>query len=183
MRKITLLLMLIFDCSIYSQLNDDCSTSTLISCGTSLKGETTNGAKGGSASSCIGTIGDDVWYQFSGNGNLIELLVSSTTEEPQVEVFESTDGTCNGVDTSNCFTFGGTGSNSVQIDFVSSAGMEYFVRIGNYINGDPSFNLDISVSCIIRIEPSNITETGVTTTTADFLGINKLLLLQATTGL
>ena len=168
MRKITLLLMLLCNWSIFSQSNDICSSATVLSCGTTLTAETTNGATGGSSSSCIGTIGNDVWYQFSGNGNLIQVLANSVAEEPQVEVFESTDGTCNGINLSSCFASGGTGSNSVQVEFVSAAGSEYFVRVGNYINGDPDFDFDINLSCITCIEPENLVENIISTTSVDF---------------
>ncbi|QRM90904.1 T9SS type A sorting domain-containing protein [Lacinutrix sp. WUR7] len=147
--------------------NDLCANAILLACNQTVTGQTTVNASGGTAASCIGTIGDEVWYQFTGNDMEIELTVNATVEEAQVEVFESTDGTCAGVDTTACFASAGTEENPVVVNFIAASGTEYFIRVGNWINGDPGVDFSIETACIVCTEPTNLTANAITTVSAD----------------
>lgn len=127
--------------------NDLCENAVVLTCGSALTNQTTLGATGGSATSCIGTIGDDVWYSFSGNGQNIILTATTQDEAVQLEVFESADGTCDGVTLGTCFASGGTGDDEVEVSFVSEIGTTYYIHIGNWINGEPGATFDLSVTC------------------------------------
>ncbi|WP_223033255.1 T9SS type A sorting domain-containing protein [Hanstruepera marina] len=127
--------------------NDLCANATVLTCNTPLTGQTTVAASGGSATSCVGTIGDDVWYQLTGTDMDVVLTVTASVEEPQVEVYESTDGTCAGITPGTCFAAGGSGENPVEVSFTALAGNEYFIRVGNWINGDPGVEFEIEAAC------------------------------------
>ena len=128
--------------------NDDCSNATIINCGDTLIGETTAGATGGSSTSCVGTIGDDIWYSYVGDGQYITLTATSTNGEgPQVEVYESTDGTCSGFTAGSCLASSGSSSTTVTVSFVSTLGKIYYTHIGSWINGDPEVIFDLAVTC------------------------------------
>lgn len=128
--------------------NDECSAAVSLSCDSPLNGSTIS-ATGGATTSCIGSIGNDVWYQFTGNDSTIDLnvLSSTTNEEAQVEVYSSTDGTCAGFTLATCFESEGSGENPVLLSFEAVAGTEYFIRVGNWINNNPGFDFSIEASC------------------------------------
>ena len=166
--------------------NDDCSNATVINCGDTLSGETTAGATGGSSTSCIGTIGDDIWYQFTGDGSQVTLTATATsTESPQIQVYESTDGTCSGFTPGTCFTSAGSGETAPTVTFNTTVGLHYFVQIGSWIYGDPATVYDLSITCATPpTPPANDDCTGATTLTpsVDFAsGVQSGTLLGATT--
>ena len=174
MKKITLLFVFLF--SIVSQgysqvpINDDCSNAIVINCGDVLTGQDTTGATGGTSVSCVGTIGDEIWYQFTSDGSIVTLTATATsTESPQIQVYESTDGTCNGFTPGTCFASAGSGESAPTVTFQTVAGTQYFIQIGSWINGDPATIFDLSMTCIAPptcIEPTGITSSNITTTSA-----------------
>jgi hypothetical protein len=127
--------------------NDLCEDSIPLICGTPITGQTTDGATGGTVTSCIGTIGNEIWYQLTGSDVDVVLTVTASVEEAQVEVYESTDGTCAGITPGECFAAGGSGENPVEVSFTAIAGSEYYIRVGNWINGDPGVVFDIEAVC------------------------------------
>lgn len=135
-------------------VNDDCSNAIVINCGDTLTGETTAGATGGTSTSCVGTIGDDIWYSYEGDGQIITLTATSTNSEgPQVEVYESTDGTCSGFTPGSCLASGGSGSTTTAVTFVSVVGKTYYTHIGSWINGNPAVVFDLAVTCVAPATP------------------------------
>ncbi|RKE95087.1 T9SS-dependent choice-of-anchor J family protein [Ichthyenterobacterium magnum] len=149
--------------------NDLCDNATPITCGATLTAQSTVNATGGSATSCDGTIGDDVWYQFTGNDMDVTITVNASVEEAQIGVFESAD--CAGItDLAACFaSAAGSGSNPVEVTFAAAAGNEYFIQVGNWINGDPGLTFEISATCTpfpTCGEPSNL-DASPTDVTAD----------------
>ncbi|MCK7590831.1 T9SS type A sorting domain-containing protein [Subsaxibacter sp. CAU 1640] len=140
--------------------NDLCSNAIGLACNQPLNG-TTISATGGASTSCVGSIGNDVWYQFTGNDSTVDLTVNSSTagEGAQVEVYSSTDGTCAGFTLATCFESAGSGENPVLLSFDADSGTEYFIRIGNWINGNPGLDFSITASCTpfpACGEPSNL---------------------------
>ncbi len=128
--------------------NDECADAVVINCGDVLTNQSTDGATGGTPTSCVGTIGDDIWYTFAGDGQAITLTATSTNGEgPQVEVYESTDGSCAGFTPGTCFASAGTGDVITAVTFVSEAGKTYYTHIGSWINGDPAVVFDLAVTC------------------------------------
>ena len=128
--------------------NDECATAIVLNCGDVLTAQSTDGATGGTATSCVGTIGNDIWYSFVGDGQIITLTATSTnTEGPQVEVYESTDGTCAGFTPGSCYASAGTGETTVTVNFVSTVGKTYYTHIGSWINGDPAVVFDLAITC------------------------------------
>ncbi|MBS7786733.1 T9SS type A sorting domain-containing protein [Flavobacterium sp. CYK-55] len=128
--------------------NDDCSNAVALSCGDTLTAQTTEGASGGTSTSCVGTIGDDVWYRFTGDGQVFTLTATATNDEgPQVEVYESTDGSCDGFSAGTCYAAAGSGSLTTTLTFNTTDGTTYFVHIGSWINGDPATVFDLSLTC------------------------------------
>jgi len=106
-----------------------------MNCGDTLTNQTTEGATGGSDTSCVGTIGDDIWYTFTGDGQIYTLSATAlgTSDGAQVEIYASTDGTCAGFTPGNCFASNGTGDAVVSVAFASTAGTVYYAHIGNWI--------------------------------------------------
>ncbi|MBK8600576.1 MAG: T9SS type A sorting domain-containing protein [Flavobacterium sp.] len=127
--------------------NDDCVNAVVLNCGDVLTAQVTDSALGGTATSCVGTIGNDIWYSYVGDGQIITLTATGIIEEPQVEVYASTDGTCAGFTAGSCIASGGTGAAVVSVTFVSVVGTSYFVHVGNWINGDPGVTFDLSITC------------------------------------
>jgi len=128
--------------------NDECATAITLSCGDVLTAQTTDGATGGTGTSCIGTIGNDIWYTFVGDGQIMTLTATASVEFPQVEVYQSTDGTCSGFTPGTCFASAGTGQAAPAVTFASQIGVTYYAHVGNYINGNPAVLFDLSLSCI-----------------------------------
>ncbi len=127
--------------------NDDCANAVVITCGATLTNQTTIGATGGSSTSCVGTIGDDVWYQFVGDGQQDVLTATASVQNPQLEVYESTDGTCAGFTPGTCFAADGTGGSTATVTFTSTLGTVYYIHVGNWINGNPGVVFDLSLTC------------------------------------
>ena len=128
--------------------NDLCTDAIAISCGDVLTNQTTQGATGGTATSCVGTIGDDIWYTFLGDGQIFTLTATpSNGEGAQVEVYESTDGTCSGFTPGSCYASAGTGEAITSVIFSTTVGTTYYAHIGSWINGDPALLFDLSITC------------------------------------
>ncbi len=132
--------------------NDDCVDATTLICGSTLMGETTGGATGGLGTSCIGTQGDNIWYEFVGTGDDITITTTASVEEAQVDVYESTDGTCG---TISCLAgaSAGSGENPTIATFSSVNGTTYFIAVGNWINGDPGVTFDLELTCEVPPPP------------------------------
>ncbi len=127
--------------------NDECATALTLSCGDVLTAQTTDGANGGTTTSCIGTIGNDIWYTFVGDGQILTLTATASVEFPQVEVYQSTDGTCSGFTPGSCIASAGSGQAALTVSFASQNGVTYYAHVGNYINGNPAVLFDISLTC------------------------------------
>ena len=127
--------------------NDDCTNATTVVCDDMLVGETTNFSSGGSGTSCDGTIGDGVWYTFIGTGDLVSFTASpdAGSWSPQVDVYDSPDGTCGSIvcNTANS-TFSGI---PVTVSFLSVLNEVYYINVGPSINGEPGGDFDLDVAC------------------------------------
>ncbi|MEC4048400.1 T9SS type A sorting domain-containing protein [Flavobacterium sp. SUN046] len=133
--------------------NDECATAIDINCGDTITNQTTAGATGGTATSCIGTIGNDIWYRFVGDGLQNVLTATASVENPQLEVYASTDGTCSGFTAGSCFAADGTGNAVASVTFNSTLGTVYYIHVGNWINGNPGVVFDLSLTCATPPSP------------------------------
>jgi hypothetical protein len=127
--------------------NDECANAVALNCGDVLTNQTTDSATGGTDTSCVGTIGNDVWYSFQGDGQVITLTATGLVEFPQVEVYASTDGSCTGFTPGTCIASAGTGESVASTSFVSQNGTTYYIHVGTWINGDPALTFDLSITC------------------------------------
>lgn len=133
--------------------NDECIDAIALNCGDVLTNQTTDGATGGSDISCVGTIGDDIWYSFVGDGQIITASATASAGEPQIEVYESTDGTCSGVTPGTCIASDGSFNLTVNAVFSSVVGQTYYIHVGSVINGDPAVLFDLSLTCETPASP------------------------------
>ncbi len=127
--------------------NDDCANAIVLNCGDVLTGQSTDGATGGTDVSCVGTIGNDIWFSFLGDGQIITVTASASSGDPQIEAYESTDGTCSGFTAGNCIASDGSFNPIVNAAFASVSGQTYYIHIGSAINGDPAVVFDLSITC------------------------------------
>jgi hypothetical protein len=136
--------------------NDECANAVALNCGDTLTNQTTDSATGGTSTSCLGTIGNDVWYSFQGDGQVVTLTATGLVEFPQVEVYASTDGSCTGFTAGTCIASAGTGESVATASFVSENGTTYYIHVGTWINGDPALTFDLSITCeTAAIPPAN----------------------------
>lgn len=133
--------------------NDICEDAIVLNCGDTLTNQVTEGATGGTDASCLGTIGDEIWYSFVGDGQVITVTATATVQFPQIEVYPSTDGTCAGFTVGDCLIAAGTGETVASVSFVSTLGTTYFMHVGNYINGDPAVVFDLAITCAEAATP------------------------------
>ncbi|MGY0392742.1 fibronectin type III domain-containing protein [Bizionia sp. KMM 8389] len=152
--------------------NDLCENAIALACGDSLTNLTTDGATGGTSNSCQGSIGNDVWFSFEGNGGAVEITANSTTsgEEPQIDVYASTDGTCSGFNQGTCddsFVHNSAGVNPAIASFYAEAGTTYYIAVGAWINNYPDFNFNISLECISCPDPTGLTADAITAESAN----------------
>ena len=133
--------------------NDECVDAIVLNCGDVLTNQTTEGATGGSDISCVGTIGDDIWYTFVGDGQIITASATASVGEPQIEVYESTDGTCSGITPGNCIASDGSFNLTVNAVFASVVGQTYYIHVGSVVNGDPGILFDLSLTCATSATP------------------------------
>ncbi|MBV7270205.1 GEVED domain-containing protein [Winogradskyella luteola] len=143
--------------------NDDCANAIAVNCGDTLMNQTTVGATGGSSTSCQGSIGNPVWYSFTGDGSEVTVTANASVQEAQVDVYESTDGTCAGFTAGSCspgLVQSGGGVNPYSATFQTTVGTEYFIAVGNWINGDPAIEFDLEITCI-NCTPSTVTYNAV----------------------
>jgi len=145
--------------------NDDICNAVVLACDDATSGSTI-GATGGISSSCLGSQGDNVWYAITGTGGTIEITVNSTTagEEPQIDIYTS-DSDCTGILT--CDSGTGAGTNPVTAILSSVAGTVYYVAVGHWINGSPSFDFDISVVCPTCPDPTGLSVANETASSVE----------------
>ena len=134
-------------------LNDECADAIVLNCGDVITNQITDGATGGTSTSCAGTIGDDIWYTFVGNGQVITLTATATVEFPQLEVYASADGTCTGITAGDCIAVDGYGDSIASVALVSEIGTTYYMHVGSWINGDPAIVFDLSMTCMDPATP------------------------------
>ena len=77
----------------------------------------------------------------------ITLTATGLVEFTQVEVYASTDGTCDGFTPGTCIASAGTGASIASTSFVSQNGTTYYIHVGTWINGDPALTFDLSITC------------------------------------
>ena len=147
--------------------NNDCSGATTMVCGDTIFADSTIGATGFSLSSCLGFIGNNVWYKYVGTGDKVTVDVNADPADgmlPQIDILESADGSCT-PDSLICKTATGNNGNPVQVEFDTDSGTVYYFRIGHYNLPSVDGKFDISVSC--GCDPPGFTVTGDYSTCPD----------------
>ena len=134
--------------------NDECAGAESLVIGNTVPG-TTAGATGASATSCNGSIGNDVWYTVVGDGGDITITVDAASEDQQIGIFESVD--CAGITLGSCDYSEDGFSNPDPITFPTTNGTNYYVQVGAWLqSGSPStFTINVSSSILSTTEFEN----------------------------
>ena len=130
-----------------SPINDICSGSVSLPCGTSnLAGSTVGTVSETAPSTCVGSYG--VWYTFSGDGQSTTISAYSTTD---IGIYIGY-GNCSAITQVACID-SYIGSNTESYTFTSVVGQTYYVYIAYYGTGTTTGTFTISRSC--TTPPSN----------------------------
>jgi subtilisin-like proprotein convertase family protein len=123
--------------------NDLCENAEALAFGVLTNG-TTFGATGASATSCNGTIGNDVWYTITGDGGDLTVLVDAASEDQQIGIFESAD--CTGITLGSCDFSADGFQNPESVTFPSINGATYYIQVGAWIDSGAPSTFDITVT-------------------------------------
>ncbi len=134
--------------------NDLICDAITLACDTGMEG-TTLAASGGLEISCLGSQGDNVWYEVIGNGDVMEITVDVSTagEAAQIDIYTSNTN-CNG--SLNCVLGIGAGSNPITASLESDAGTTYYIAVGNWINDGAPFDFNIDLACPACPDPTDL---------------------------
>lgn len=137
-------------------VNDLCSGSVSLPIdGTVVNGTTVGASGAGGATSCNGSIGNDVWYVLTGDGGDITVEVIAANEGAQIGIYESTDGTCAGFTEGSCFaSVDDFGALTTDITFASVDGTTYYVNLGAWVSSGNDFPFTITATSSTLSTPS-----------------------------
>ena len=143
--------------------NDFCVAAEDLSCGVTATGSNSTATDNAPFDADCGTPGAGVWYSFVGDGSLHNINTCGSDVDTEVSIYVSDDNTCTGVfscaadaitggflteidDASPTDGCGFFDADDVNLDFVSTAGVTYFVYVAyNDATGGGSF--EISHTC------------------------------------
>ena len=120
---------------------DDCAIAIPINCGDSAAGTTVgatnSGAQGGFCGTGTGAPG--VWYNFTGNGDIVTASLCGSAFDTKIQVYEGACGTltCVGGNDDAC------GLQS-ETSFVSTVGTEYYIYVFGFGTSTGAYQLDIT---------------------------------------
>ncbi len=153
--------------NIYAQ-SDDCTSAPLLSVNVACVSEPStnvgstfgNAASGGNPS-CAGVVGsEDVWYRFvASNANTTIETQTGSLGDTGIQLYRSTDGTCNTLTSIQCDDDGGVGTLSRISRNDLIIGQTYYVRIWKYNGGTGTFGICVTSPAPI-IPPANDECTG-----------------------
>ena len=137
--------------SIYAQPgNDTCQSSTILTCGTILTGQTTvNASDNGDVLGC--PMGPGVWYKIQpATSSTFEIVIENSTYFYEVSIAEGT--ACANFNNVKCRSSFGTDR---RFYFYGEMGKEYFIYIGDFRDtGSATGTFDLSINCLAA--PSNV---------------------------
>ena len=127
---------------------DDCSIAVPIACGDNVNGTTVGATNfGAPTGTCgTGTGAPGVWYNFTGNGDIITASLCGSSYDTKIQVY---DGSCGAL---SCVT--GNDDNcglSSEVSFISTVGTEYYIYVFGFGSSTGNFTLD--VSCVTPPPP------------------------------
>lgn len=138
--------------NVYAQpVNDDCSTATLLACGSSIVGASTvSSTDNGDILGC--TTGVGVWYKIlPAVSETYEIIISNPTYFYEIAIAEGSN--CTGFENILC-SFG-SGSADRTFYFYAEANKEYYIYIGDDTdNGILDGTFDIVINCLTP--PANV---------------------------
>jgi hypothetical protein len=142
--------------------NDECATAITVTHGTMISGST-NSASGSSGTSCQGSIGNDVWYTYVGDGYDLSVTVTTTSTgtnpEPQVDIYMSADGSCTGFTAGTCdgsMTATSAGVNPTTTTVTTTVGTVYYIAVGSWISSSSDIDFDMEVNSSLSISENVI---------------------------
>jgi hypothetical protein len=123
---------------IFLPANDNCATTEAIACGGSTTGSTSNATASGFGGSSYN--GSDIWYSFTGTGDLITVSLLGSSFDTYLRVYDACGGT------QVVFNDDADGLTST-VTFTSVLGTDYKISCGGYeaLTGD----VVISVTCVV----------------------------------
>lgn len=126
--------------------NDECTNATVVTCGTSLTGETTAGAtKNGEDTGC--SLGRGVWYKYVGDNQAVTVNVDGSSYSFDLEFAIATSTDCTSFVEIACVDeeYAGTPE---EYTFFANEGVEYFIYVAYYSgNSTITGNFDLSITC------------------------------------
>ncbi|MBK7808964.1 MAG: T9SS type A sorting domain-containing protein [Saprospiraceae bacterium] len=126
---------------------DLCANAGVVTCGTSLTGQTNVGATNDAFPACntngtLATGAPNVWYTFVGTGQSVTVsLCANTSFDSEVGIFSGSCGALVCV-AGNDNDFCGTSDESVT--FTSVAGTNYFIMVQGHASATGTFTLDVT---------------------------------------
>ncbi len=126
-------------------VNDDCSNSILVACGSTTTGSTANStvdAVTGCAFS-LNTAGG-VWYRVVGNGGMITVSLCGSGYDTKVGVFTGTCGALTCVTGNDDSDESGDFSSQSQVTFPSTAGTTYLILVTGFSTNTGSFTMNVT---------------------------------------
>jgi len=144
--------------------NDECANAEVLVCNTTVAGSTGGATAAGvplSIADCNASPGTGVWYTFVGTGELHTLTTCGSVIDSQINVYES-DADCAGVFTCAASATEGFTScgffdqDDVQVEFISTVGLNYYVYVGaEDVDGDPltddNGSFDLTFDCAAAV--------------------------------
>lgn len=146
---------------------DNCASAGVITCGTTLTGQTNVGATSDAFPSCntsgiLATGAPNVWYTFVGNGNVVTVnTCTSTNFDSEIGIFSGSCGSLvcvAGSDSDGC------GTADETVTFTSLTGTNYFIMIQGHASATGTFTINVSCSAGPCASPIETIACGVTKT-------------------
>jgi hypothetical protein len=122
--------------------NDDCANAYTINCGDDVFGNTLSATIDGPATTCDGgSVAPDVWYLFTGTGDLItaSMCGGGTDYDSKIDIYTGTCGALVSVDCNDDYC----GAVS-EISWTSDIGTDYYIRVHGYSGAVGNYELTIT---------------------------------------
>lgn len=152
--------------------NDDCFNAISVSCGDFVTGSTLAAASDANSPLCnLFTMGNGVWYEITGTGDVIIVDLSGSDYDTQLSIY---DGDCNNL---SCVASNDDANGFQSLaSFQSTAGVTYYILVHGYNTAIGNYNM--SVICATappnndcaNVTPYNLSTPGTVTFTGNSLG-------------
>jgi hypothetical protein len=127
--------------------NDDCGGAVIVTCGSTVTGNTNGSFSDNDLSSCGsgGVPGNGVWYKLVGNGAQVTLDLCASGYDTKVHVYS---GSCSNLacvgsndDSPTC------GTSRSHFVFNASVGVDYYILVSGFGSNTGAFSMSISCIC------------------------------------